>query len=236
MKEPLIIAHRGDSSTALENSLEAFRLALELPVDMIELDVRMSRDEALYVFHDSETGRTADRNINLEMSSPAEIDRVRLRNGERIPRLEDVLGLAAGKAGVNIEIKSDRAGAVLCRHFSERPYPGPFMVSSFKEAEIFVVRQRMPDISAALIYDTFSVRHVSDYRAKGYARISLRKNTVTEPLVRACRTQGVQVFVWTVDDEAEMQRCIEWGVDGIYTDKPRVLKDVINKYRRKEAR
>ncbi len=86
MQKPLIIAHRGDSSRALENSLEAFRLALAVPVDMIEFDVRKSRDNQLYVMHDRETGRTAEKNINIEQSLSEEIATVKLRNGEPIPR------------------------------------------------------------------------------------------------------------------------------------------------------
>ncbi len=65
MHRPLVIAHRGDSSRALENSLEAFRLALALRVDMIEFDIRKSRDNQLYVMHDKETGRTAEKNITI---------------------------------------------------------------------------------------------------------------------------------------------------------------------------
>lgn len=232
MEKPLVIAHRGDSSSALENSLEAFRLALALPVDIIEFDIRMSRDEVLYVMHDRQSGRTAECNIDLEKASSGEISRIMLRNGEPVPRLEDALALVSGKAGINIEIKSDGAGAVLARFLSEHPYNGFLMVSSFKEAELLALRKRMPDIPVALVYDAFSTRHLPDYVARGYNRISLRKNTVSEPLVRACQTRGVQIFVWTVDDEAEMQRCVEWNVDGIYTNKPRILKDLIEGYRK----
>jgi glycerophosphoryl diester phosphodiesterase len=230
MPVPLIIAHRGDSSSALENSLEAFRLALSVPADMIELDLRMSRDDVLYVMHDRETGRTADRNIDLEQSLSAQVDGIRLRNQEPIPRLGDALSLISGKAGVNIEIKSDGAGAVLSRHLSGLSGRGSLMVSSFREAEVQTVRTALPGLACALIFDAFSIRHLAEYRARGYTRISLRKNTVTEPLVRACHGQGVQVFVWTVDEEDEMKRCIEWEVDGIYTNKPRVLKQVLGKH------
>ncbi len=227
MQTPLVIAHRGDSSTALENSLEAFRLALSLPVDMIEFDLRMSRDRVLFVMHDRETGRTAHRNINIELASSAEIDRIRLRNNESIPRLSDALQLINGKVGVNIEIKSDHAGEALVRHLSEQRYNGPLMVSSFREAEVSSIHAGMPALPCALIYDTFSIRHIAEYKAKGYDLVSLRKNTVTEQLAGALHAQGLQIFVWTVDDEDEMKRCVDWGVDGIYTNKPRLLKDLI---------
>ncbi len=231
MPNPLIIAHRGDSSNALENSAEAFRLALSVPVDMIEFDLRMSRDGVFYAMHDKRTGRTADRNVDLEQAVSPEIGGMRLKNGEPIPTLDDVLRLVAGRAGINIEIKSDGAGAALARHLFYYRYSGFIVVSSFKEAEVRSVRAVMPDLPVAVIYDTFFIRHVAEYRSRGYTLISLRRNTVTEPLVRACHANGVAMYVWTVDDEEEMRRCIEWGVDGIYTNKPALLKDILNKPR-----
>lgn len=230
MKIPLVIAHRGDSSNALENSLQAFRAALSLPVDMIEFDLRMSRDEVLYVMHDKQSGRTADRDIDIESASSEEIGAIRLRNSEPVPRLDDVLNLVNRKVAVNIEIKSDGAGAVLCRHLARRPYAGSLMVSSVREGEVLSVRAAMPHLPRALIYDTFSTRRIDEYKSKGYSLISLRKNTVTEPLVKACHAHGVGIFVWTVDEEDEMNRCIEWEVDGIYTNRPRLLKELVERH------
>jgi len=231
MRTPLIIAHRGDSSRALENSLEAFRLALAVPADMIEFDLRMSRDGALYVMHDRHTGRTADRNIDIEQATSRELADLRLKNGEPIPTLDDVLNLIAGKAGINIEIKSDGAGAALGRHLFLYRYSGYVMVSSFKEAEVRAARGVMLDLPLAVIYDTFSTRHIAAYKSKGFPIISLRKNTVTEHLARACRAQGVQIYVWTVDDEEEMKRCVAWELDGIYTNRPAELKKLLESYR-----
>jgi glycerophosphoryl diester phosphodiesterase len=236
MRIPLIIAHRGDSSRAPENSLEAFRLALAVPVDMIEFDLRMSRDGVLYVMHDKQTGRTADRDINIEQATSREIAGVRLRNGEPVPTLDDVLRLVAGRAGINIEIKSDGAGAALGRHLFLYRYSGYLMVSSFKEAEVLAARGVMLDLPLAVIYDTFSTRHVATYKSKGFPIVSLRKNTVTEHLARACRAQGVQIFVWTVDDEDEMKRCVAWELDGIYTNKPAELKKVISRFQMSGAK
>ena len=236
MRTPLIIAHRGDSSRALENSLESFRLALAVPADMVELDLRMSKDEVLYVMHDRHTGRTADRNIDIEQAASREIAGIRLKNGEPVPTLDDVLRLVAGRAGVNVEIKSDGSGAVFARHFFQYRYSGYVLVSSFKEAEVRAVREVMLDLPVAVVYDTFSTRHIAEYRSKGYPAVSLRKNTVTEHLVRACRAEGVRVYVWTVNDEEEMERCVAWKVDGIYTNKPAVLKEVRNRFQNRAAR
>ncbi|OGW48020.1 MAG: hypothetical protein A2078_05480 [Nitrospirae bacterium GWC2_57_9] len=231
MPIPLIIAHRGDSSNALENSLEAFRLALAVPADMIELDLRMSRDGGLYVMHDRQTGRTADPDIDIEGATARDLAGVRLRNGEPIPSFDDVVRLCAGKVRINIEVKSDGAGTALSRHLQQADLLAPVVVSSFMESEVRNLRAALPGIACAVIYDTFSPRLIAGYRSKGYSLISLRKNTVTEPLVAACHGEEIGIYVWTVDKEDEMQRCIEWGVDGIYTNKPAQLRDLLKKAR-----
>jgi len=227
MPNPLIIAHRGDSSRALENSLAAFRLALSLPVDMIEFDIRKSRDNELYVMHDKETGRTAESNINIERSLSDDIARIRLKNGEPIPKLNDVLALVAGKAGLNIEIKSEGAGALTAAHIVGTGYQGRLMISSFKEHEIIDAKRVMPNVPVAGIFDAFAPSEVSAYWAKGYRVISLSRKTVSKELITSCHSRNIEVYVWTVDNEKEAQQLISWGVDGLYSNEPEMLKEIV---------
>jgi len=228
MNRPLIIAHRGDSSRALENSLEAFRLALSIPVDMIEFDVRKSRDNVLYVMHDERTGKTCDIDIDIEMSLGTDIEKVKLRNGELIPTLTDVLTLVNGKVCLNIEVKSNGAGALTAAHIAGLGYKGELLISSFKEHEVLDVKRVLPNVPVAGIFDDFSVSEVSAYKRMDYHFISLRKQTVTQDLVAALHERSIKVYVWTVDEEEEMERLIGWGVDGIYSNKPEVLLRVRN--------
>lgn len=227
MSAPLVIAHRGDPSRAPENSREAVRLALALPADMIELDVRKSRDNQLYVIHDRETGRTADRNIDIEQTEADEIAGVKLRNGEPVPTLKEILELVAGKAVLNLEIKSDGAGGLCAAQLAGSGYRGKVLISSFKEREVLDARRVMPSLAFSEIFDDFTTSDLGRYAAKGYGVISLRKRTVTKELIDACHERGVKVYVWTVDDEDEIRKFIDWGVDGIYSNKPSVLKEVI---------
>lgn len=227
MHTPLVIAHRGDSSNALENSLASIRLALSLPADMIELDVRMSRDKALYVIHDQTTGRTAEKNIDIERSTSAEVNRILLKNNEPIPTLSAVLNLVDGACGLNLEIKSHGAGALTAEYLVTTGYKGYVLVSSFKEEEVVAARQVFPALPLSVIYDVFTVRDVLGYKARGYTHVSLRKKTVDEKLIIACHEQGIKVYVWTVDDEAEMKALMKWGVDGIFSNRPGVLKELL---------
>ncbi len=229
MRPPLVIAHRGDSSQAPENSLESLRRALALPVDMIELDIRKSRDNGLYVMHDRMTGRTAEKNIDIERATSEKIAGVKLKHNGPIPALPDALGLVAGACGLNLEIKSAGAGALTADYLLSSGYTGDVLISSFQESEVVAVRKAMPSLPTSLIFDFFSVRDVPSYKEQGYTIVSLRSKTVSEKLVAACHEGGIHVFVWTVDGEDEMRKFISWGVDGIYSNNPGVLKKIIGK-------
>jgi len=232
MSKPLIIAHRGDSSHALENSLEAIRLALSLPVDMIEIDVRKSRDNRLYVMHDKDTGRTADVNIDIECSTSDEIAKVVLKNNEPIPTFDGVLRLIAGTVGLNVEIKSEGAGALCAAQLAGSGYRGLVLLSSFKEREVLDARRVLPNMPVSGIFDTFVPSEVNAYKTKGYSVISLKKKTATRELIDLCHEKNIKVYIWTVDDEDEMKKFISWGVDGMYSNRPGVLKTVVEDMKR----
>lgn len=224
---PLVIAHRGDSSRALENSLEAVRLALSLPVDMIEIDVRKSRDNHLYVIHDKDTGRTAGSNIDIERAESGEIATVKLKNGEPVPALKDVLDLVSGRVGLNLEIKSEGAGGLCAAHLAGSGYRGQVIISSFKEREVIDARRVAPNLTFSEIFDEFTLQDLKKYAAKGYGMVSLKRSAATRELMNACHDRKIKVYVWTVDDEEEMRKFIEWGADGIYTNMPMVLKGLL---------
>lgn len=224
---PLVIAHRGDSARQLENSLEAIGSALSLGVDMIEIDIRMGRDGALFVMHDKRTGRTAGEDVDIERSTADEIARVRLVNGEPVPTLAAVLDLVAGRAALDLEIKGAGAGEAIAKLLRASGYAGEILVSSFRERELLAVRRAAPELPLAGIFKALRPREVAGCRSRGYRTACVEKGGVTGELVAACLAQGVRLFVWTVDDEEEMRRFIAWGVDGICTNRPAVLREVM---------
>ncbi|HEY6011636.1 MAG TPA: glycerophosphodiester phosphodiesterase [Nitrospirota bacterium] len=222
-----MIAHRGDPSGALENSAASVRLALSHSVDMIEIDVRKSRDNVLYVMHDRTTARTADHDVDIERSAAGAVDMVRLNNGESVPRLADMLWVIAGKARLNLELKSEGSGALIGDCLRSSRYKGSVLISSFREPEILAVRKTAPTLPTSLIFDVFSARDIPAYRESGYSIISLNRKTLDERLVAACHERNIEVYVWTVDEEVEMRKVISWGVDGIYSNRPGVLKRLL---------
>jgi glycerophosphoryl diester phosphodiesterase len=203
---------------------------------MIELDIRKSRDNFLYVMHDRLIGRTADRNIDIERANSEEIAGLKLKNGEPVPTLSDAMNAVAGMAGLNLELKSSGSGLPTAELLVSSGYTGYVLVSSFKEQEIQAVRRVMPQLPTSLIFDVFAVRDVPWYSRKGHSIISLRKGTVNEKLVEACHEHGIRVYVWTVDEEAEMRKLFAWGVDGIYTNRPGALKELLIKFQNSSAK
>ena len=102
---PAFVAHRGASDRALENSPSAFAQAVADGADMVEFDVRLSADGVPVVFHDARTGRTAMENLPVARTAYARLRRVRLKNGEAIPSLAEVLAVVRGAVPVDIESK-----------------------------------------------------------------------------------------------------------------------------------
>jgi len=230
MPRPLVIAHRGDPFHSLENSLASIRSAMDLSVDMVEIDVRKSRDHGLFIMHDAMTGRTCEQNVHIERRTSQELAGIRLKNGESIPLLQDVLDLVQGRCGLNLEIKSDGAGALTAQLLRSSMYKWPVLVSSFKEDELVGARRIIPDLLLAKIFDVFTTRQVSSYVRRGYTVVSLNKRTVNEKLLAACRDKGLRVYVWTVDDELEMTKFLFWGVDGMYSNRPGMLRHVLEQH------
>ena len=113
---PVVVAHRGAPDRALENSLASFAAAVAYGADMIEFDVRLSADGAPVIVHDARTGRTAKENVCVADAAAARLREVRLKNGEPLPFLADVLDLVRGRVPVNVESKAPGAVAAVSKN------------------------------------------------------------------------------------------------------------------------
>ncbi len=226
MSIPLVIAHRGDSSNALENSLESIRRALSLSVDMIEIDIRRSRDNGLFVMHDridrqnsreEYRHRTGRRPIRSPGSGSRTMSRFR--------RSPTCSGGGRQHAASTSRSRASGAGALTAQYFASSGYNGYVLYRRSRKTRSLAAAGRCRTMPTSMIFDVFAARDVPSYKERGYRIISLRKKTVSEKLVDACHEQGIDVYVWTVDEEDEMRKFISWGVDGIYSNKPAVLKE-----------
>jgi glycerophosphoryl diester phosphodiesterase len=257
---PWLVAHRGGSLIAPENTLVAFDRAVALGADALEIDVRRTRDGVVVVFHDDDTARLTGQNGTIERRSLAEVQALDaafsfttdggatfpMRGlGVRIPTLAEVLERYPGLR-LNVDAKTDDAplaealaAAVLAAGAVER-----VCVGSFHDAQAERLGRLLPG-AARFFPQGAATCHVLAAKAGGagagcprydLADLPHRMNGLTvvdAKVVRHFHEQAVPVHVWTVDEAAEMRELLALGVDGIVTDRPDVLADVLG---RKPAR
>jgi glycerophosphoryl diester phosphodiesterase len=221
-----VIAHRGASRLARENTIEAFELAVAMGVDGIELDVRRSLDGRLVVHHDARIG---DARIG---GGAAIIDLDRSDLPAHIPDLHDALVVCSSRIGVtvNIEIKNnpdepDFDGArsiapLVVRAARAVGDPERWLISSFDLAMIDAVVATGAGIATAWLVDEVPAGAVTLLRARGHSAVHPAVETLVRSTVDECHDSGVAVNTWTCDDPERMRELIGWGIDGICTNVP----------------
>ncbi len=238
----LRIAHRGASGHAPENTLAAFRLALELGTDALELDLHQTRDARIVVIHDDTLDRTTDGRGPVAERTWAEIQRLdagawfaaRFR-GERIPRLEEVLELVAPtEVRLLIEIKShgDAASAIAtarqAAHWVEETGLGARATFLCFDARVLEALQgAQPAVQTCWLVKKVPARVVSRLKKIGALYLAPHWSGVTPQLVEKLHGAGFPLIIWTVDAPPMMKRLLRLGVDAIATNFPERLNAVL---------
>jgi len=233
---PLAFAHRGGAGDWPENTMPAFEHAVGLGYRYLETDVHATADGVLLAFHDDRLDRVTDLTGEIAALPHAVVAEARVDGREPIPLLEDLLG-AFPEARVNIDPKHDDSVEPLIAVLELTKAVDRVCIGSFSDARLRTLRGRLgpglctsmgPKEVARLRLDALSGRvHPSP---SGCVQIpeSFRGVTVTNAaVVRAAHRAGLQVHVWTVDDPAAMTRLLDLGVDGLMTDRPAALKEVL---------
>lgn len=224
---PRIWAHRGASALAPENTLEAFELARSAGADGIELDVRLDRDGHVVVFHDRDLQRLCGRAGRIEDCTADERKALRVR-GAQVPLLEEVFDML-GDLELNVEIKANnpgRNGALVeatakVIRLSNRA--DKVLVSSFDPFSLVQFYRQLPDVALGFLFgadQSLAIRKGWLARATGAAVMHPEHTLCTAETVKAWHTSGRPINAWTVDDDAELRRLSELGVDGIFTNDP----------------
>lgn len=230
----LNIAHRGASGRFPENTLAAFDAAIAAGALMCELDVRLSRDGALVVIHDDTVDRTTDGHGPVSGLALAELKRLDAGArfgvqfaGERIPTLAEVFALMGDRCALNLEIKARGAEPALCESIRTHGALASALVSSFDWAALEIVRHLEPRARIAPLASQWPARLLGAATEIGAAAINPRADLVTEDLCIAAHQRNLSVNAWTVDEASEMRRLIACGVDGIMTNYPERLYELV---------
>lgn len=236
----LRIAHRGASGHAPENTLAAFRLALELGTDAIELDLRPTRDGEVVVLHDETVERTTNgrgRLVDLTWAEAARLDAgfwfgSRFR-GERIPPLVEVLELARRydvRLLIELKTKATRGNAWIGRAVERVRQAGLLARAtflSFDTAGLEEVKRREAAATTGYLVTRIPLHLAARLKALGAAVLAPRWTSVNASVVRAAHNAGYPVMVWTVDDPEAMKRLLRLGVDALATNFPERLNAVL---------
>lgn len=233
---PYVIAHRGISSKAPENTIASFSRAVSTPgVKMIELDVRISQDDQIIVLHDRTLQRTSTGNgsaRNYALKELREFDAGSWFHpsfaSERIPTLAEVLQLARGRTWVNIEIKGD--------FFSKDPYrfvrrvietvraegvEDQVLYSSFTHDLLALVRREAPKAATGVIYNFYRDFGRPPSKLAGRVNASVfvcAKRELRKPMIMDARQHGLALYVYTLNSVQDARKMIQLGVDGIISD------------------
>jgi glycerophosphoryl diester phosphodiesterase len=239
LHRPLVTAHRGSSAEAPENTLAAFRLALEQRCDAIELDIHLSLDEAAVVCHDETLERTTNGTGAIAEKTAAELSAYDAGSwfspayaGERMPLLDEVLDLVPRTVAINIEIKSCRHPNVnrrLIELLESRDRLDSVFFSSFDHACMAAMKKLAPTARVGLLYEEGVVDYEAFFKEhgiQGYAVHPYHEYINREYVDKAARA-GLQVYTWTVNDPGRMKEMIEAGVSGIITNHPKVLRELL---------
>jgi glycerophosphoryl diester phosphodiesterase len=236
-----IVAHRGSSAAAPENTLAAFRRAIADGADAIELDVRLTADGEVVVIHDATLGRTTDGRGAVSASPLAALRRLdagawhAARHArERIPTLREVFRAIPPSIGINIELKAGRARRTAvalvertCRIIEESSRGASVLVTSFHHPLIVHLKRRHPDIPAGLLLHPLrpsALSWVRTARSCGAEYIVAGNRSLTKRLTRRAHDEGLRVAVYTIDTEVHLARAGRYGVDAVITNVPALFR------------
>lgn len=250
---PLIVAHRGASAVAPENTLAAFRLAWELGADLIEGDVHLSKDGRVVIHHDESTAATAGVDLPIASQTFAELQKFdvgawkdRRWAGERIPTIDEALQTVPPGKGMVIECKCDDVAIV-------PPLAEAIMASSLRPEQVIIIsyhervlramRRRLPRIKRLLIagfeqpsdsmhalgWAPSAAELIEAAHRAGADGVDLQANSdvINRSFVRALRDAALEFHVWTVNDDALAHHMIDLGVDSVTTDRPDWLRRIV---------
>jgi glycerophosphoryl diester phosphodiesterase len=219
------VGHRGAGALAPENTLRAIALAIDGGLDMVEVDVYLSRDDEVMVIHDADLRRVAGRPETVASLSAAELARVDLGAGQGVPRLADVFALARGRIGVYVELKGVRTGRALGALVRSGAAEGVEVISgSFDPPLVAELRAAAPEIPRSVLFHRTSaaemIRECAEVGA-AYAHPCFRP--LTRDLVEALHAAGLTVMAPHTNDPAEAKAFAAIGIDVLATDDPAVL-------------
>ncbi|MEM2213625.1 MAG: glycerophosphodiester phosphodiesterase family protein [Candidatus Nezhaarchaeales archaeon] len=224
MNRVLVIAHRGASAYEPENTLRSIKRALNLGADMVEIDVRTTKDGHIVVIHDATVDRTTNGRGYVKDMTLEELKKLDAGLGERIPTLQEVISLVKGRVGLVIEIKVPGIEEKVLKIVNENKLHDDVLITSFYHPILLRVKSLNAKVRTGIIIASRPVRPAQlalDARSNA---IFPKYTYLDLEMVEEAHKHSLTVYPWTVDDPGEARLLIEMGIDGIVTNKPDILR------------
>ncbi|GIP40369.1 glycerophosphoryl diester phosphodiesterase [Paenibacillus sp. J31TS4] len=240
MNKPLVIAHRGASSEAPENTLVAMRIGIEQGCEGIEFDIHLTKDNQIVVCHDAKVDRTTNGTGAIRDMTLEELRQLDAGSwfdekfaGEKVPTLEEVFALAPADMLLNIELKESYGGAiepVLAELIRRHNRLDSVVVSSFFHKTLARLREIDPEIKVGALYAHDFLSHRQFAESYPIPLTSLHPGYKYIPCedIRESVAAGFKVYVWTVNHREDMEKLAACGVSGMISDKPGFLREVVD--------
>src|SRR4051795_1032120 len=232
---PIPFAHRGGASEVPENTMPAFEHAVRLGYRYVETDVHLTADGVLLAFHDDVLDRVTDRTGAISDLPWAVVREAKGDGREPIPRFDELLGTWPDLR-INVDPKHDAAVDPLIDVVLRMDATARICVGAFSDERLVRVRDGLPGVCTSLgpigsiqlgqAANGEDVPELPSPCAQLPTHIG-DTEILTAELLAAAHDRGMQIHVWTIDDRAEMERLLDLGVDGIMTDRPAVLREVL---------
>ncbi len=238
----LLFAHRGASAEAPANTIAAFRRAMQVGADGVELDVHLTRDRQVVVIHDESVAAVTGQGGRVREMTLAEIQALDAGSyfgpafrGERIPTLGQVLEAVGPQAIVNVELKGtgvagDGLEREVVRLVRQRGMAAQVIFSSFNPFHLWRARRLAPEIPRAMLHSSDTPAYVRQLWLLPLVHpdaLHPDHGMVDGAYMKRARSWGVRVNAWTVDDPAEARRLLALGVDGLIANDPRRLREAL---------
>jgi len=238
----LIIAHRGASNIAPENTLLAFRKAIELKADFIEFDVLRSSDGELVISHDENISRLTGKNGLVKEMTLKELKELDFGEGEKIPTLNELIETTEGHINLNCEIKVEGIVKKTIELFRKNNIINSTIVSSFMHDELLKFQLEEPNLKLASLEPTLGTKNLDWNIKKKMIDYCINYNLyainpivmmVDQQFINYAHENDIKVFPWTVDTKISIKKLIKFGVDGIITNDIETVRYLLEKNKKK---
>jgi len=227
--KPLVIGHRGAMGHETENTLASVQKALDLGVDMIEIDVFKISSGELVVFHDQTVDRLTNGPGNIEEYNISDLSRLILDGGHKIPMLQDVLKLIDNQVVLNIELKgantADKVNHTIDFYTKSRGWsPENFIISSFNWDELRAMRKLNKNVAIAVLTEDNPLDAIEVGKELNAVAINPYFKNLDADVAKKIKEAGFKIYTWTVNEPEDIVAMKNLGVDGIITNFPERIR------------